>query len=57
MEDLDGYASWPAWKAKRDTMRPVAGVLKSHEADDAFARAMADLVVKVAELTYTFGGQ
>ncbi|MDD4891603.1 MAG: heparinase II/III family protein [Phycisphaerae bacterium] len=43
MDDLDGYASWPTWKAKRDTLWPVAGVLKTHEANDKFARAVADL--------------
>lgn len=41
--DLDGLASWTAWKAKRDTLHPVTGVLTAQEANDTFARAAADL--------------
>jgi len=43
MPDLDGFASWSAWKAKRDTMHPVSGVLLASESNDKFARALADL--------------
>jgi len=41
--DLDGFASWPTWKAERDKLHPVTGVLVAHEANDKFARALADL--------------
>jgi hypothetical protein len=41
--DLDGSASWSTWKARRDKLHPVTGVLKNHEANEKFARAVADL--------------
>jgi hypothetical protein len=43
MPDLDGFASWTAWKAKRDTLHPVCGVLLASESNDQFARAVSDL--------------
>jgi hypothetical protein len=43
MPDLDGFASWSAWKAKRDTLHPVSGVLVASESNDKFARAVGDL--------------
>jgi hypothetical protein len=44
VEDLDGTASWPTWKARRDKLPfPVSGTLVAHEANDKFARAVGDL--------------
>jgi len=45
MPDLDGYASWKTWKARRDKVVkwPPTGRLLKHEATDAYARAVADL--------------
>lgn len=41
--DLDGFAAWDSWKAERDKLHPVSGMLKLHEANDRYARAVADL--------------
>ena len=43
MPDLDGLVSWTAWKAKRDTLHPVSGVLLANESNDNFVHAAADL--------------
>lgn len=45
MPDLDGYASWPAWKARRDerVKHPVTGKLLRHEANEKGAFAVSDL--------------
>jgi hypothetical protein len=41
--DLDGFAAWDTWKAQRDKLHPVSGVLVAHEANDKYARAVGDL--------------
>jgi hypothetical protein len=41
--DLDGFAAWNTWKAERSKLHPVTGVLKLHEANERYARAVADL--------------
>jgi hypothetical protein len=43
MPDLDGFVSYSAWRAKRDTIHPVSGLLLASESNDKFARALADL--------------